>query len=486
MPSLKETKPMKNRADAEDNVEREDMIEALKSLNGMTNCADRENDGAAMEEEEGGGDAAEVLGKAAEEERAAEAVIDVDEEQESEDADGKDLIDVEEGRGSDDADGEPDENVDEERELEDPDGEPDEKTTKATTTTTTTTKEKGNEELPGGWKKSLVPRKSGEKYDPYWFSPREAYKFNSLSLVRRFLACLEEAGGDEAVAYDSFRKRRSGKSSGDEVVAAHDSNKSKGKKRKSKSLEAATRPTSPEGCVIDISKKKNRPKKEDGMDDGKEDDGDSDEERMSDSPAAVVAAVGFGSSTKKGKTTAPKRVGDVKRRKGGGGGGDPPAVAIAPRVAGGGSGGDCDEALADKDVIDANGRLLDAIASGDYATYRDLTARDLTAIEPETGGHVVQGMDFHKYYFDLMGDGATGGEDKRKQRPVVPVVIHMISPHVRWLGGGEGGRTVAAVISYLRLDQTVKDGDPVTKTTSETRVWEIRCGRLVQVHFHKS
>jgi hypothetical protein len=64
------------------------------------------------------------------------------------------------------------------------------------------------EGLPTGWTRILVRRKNGNykgKDDPYYFSPLQSYKFNSLVKVKRFLVCLEEAGGDEAAAYVNFR-----------------------------------------------------------------------------------------------------------------------------------------------------------------------------------------------------------------------------------------------------------------------------------------
>ncbi|KAL3776119.1 hypothetical protein ACHAW5_003261 [Stephanodiscus triporus] len=134
------------------------------------------------------------------------------------------------------ANGDPGEDIDEEWESDDADD----------------TKKKGSEGLPDGWTRRRVPRKSGDKSDPYWFSPEQAYKFNSISHVRQFLACLEEACGDEVVAYDSFCKMRSSKSTGVNDVAVHDWNNSKGKKRKGKSLAAATRPTLPVPSVIDV------------------------------------------------------------------------------------------------------------------------------------------------------------------------------------------------------------------------------------------
>lgn len=144
----------------------------------------------------------------------------------------------------------------------------------------------------------------------------------------------------------------------------------------------------------------------------------------------------------------------------------------------------------DKDVIDVNQKLLDAIALRDFDTYQNLTAKDVTAIEPESKGYPVHGINFHKYYFDLFSHPHM--TSKTNEQPIIPVVITMSNPHVRWLGGGccsDGcGEGSAAIITYVRLDQTMTAGNdgPSTKTMSETRVWENRDGNLINVHFHKS
>ncbi|KAL7495397.1 hypothetical protein ACHAWT_003897 [Skeletonema menzelii] len=154
------------------------------------------------------------------------------------------------------------------------------------------------------------------------------------------------------------------------------------------------------------------------------------------------------------------------------------------------------------DVIAANQKLLNAISRCDYETYNDLCANDLTAFEPESNGMLISGKSFHKFYFDLYGgdqeDAATSASNN-VTRSTTQTNITMSNPHVRWLGGGccsDGcGDGSAAVISYVRMDQSVLDssndekkkkGGPVTRLCSETRVWENRDGRLVHVHFHKS
>jgi hypothetical protein len=63
------------------------------------------------------------------------------------------------------------------------------------------------EGLPPGWTTRLIQRKGpDQRHDPYWFSPNESYKFNSMANVKRFIACLETVDGDEVVAYELTKK----------------------------------------------------------------------------------------------------------------------------------------------------------------------------------------------------------------------------------------------------------------------------------------
>ncbi|KAJ1624658.1 Calcium/calmodulin dependent protein kinase II association-domain-containing protein [Pavlovales sp. CCMP2436] len=45
-------------------------------------------------------------------------------------------------------------------------------------------------------------------------------------------------------------------------------------------------------------------------------------------------------------------------------------------------------------------RLLAAIDTGDYATYCELSDTEMTAFEPEGHGALIEGLTFHKFYFD--------------------------------------------------------------------------------------
>lgn len=120
-----------------------------------------------------------------------------------------------------------------------------------------------------------------------------------------------------------------------------------------------------------------------------------------------------------------------------------------------------------QELLALNQKLLESIANGDWATYQDLCAADLTALEPESRGLIVRGMPFHRFYFDL------GGIRGRH-------VTTMVEPAVRILGD-------VAVLAYVRLVQKVgTDGQPVTVASSETRVWQRIEGRWKHVHFHRS
>ena len=76
---------------------------------------------------------------------------------------------------------------------------------------------------------------------------------------------------------------------------------------------------------------------------------------------------------------------------------------------------------AETELLALNQRLLESIAAGDWSSYAELCHPDLTCFEPEAHGQLVEGLAFHKFYFDL-GVSST-------QRNTT-----MASPQVRMLG----------------------------------------------------
>jgi len=120
------------------------------------------------------------------------------------------------------------------------------------------------------------------------------------------------------------------------------------------------------------------------------------------------------------------------------------------------------------ELLNLTQELIDAIAAGDWGTYERLCDPTLSAFEPEARGHLIDGMDFHQFYFDL-------------EAGVAPKNTTIAAPHVRLLGDN------AAVVSYVRLIQFVDNADqPQTSRFEETRVWERRDGTWLHVHFHRS
>ena len=106
-----------------------------------------------------------------------------------------------------------------------------------------------------------------------------------------------------------------------------------------------------------------------------------------------------------------------------------------------------------EELLTLNQRLLDAIARADWDVYLELCDPNLTCFEPEASGQLVEGLEFHHYYFKL---GATPE----------PHQTTICSPHVRILGD-------AAVVSYVRLNQRMQtDGSPIIRGFEETRVWQ--------------
>jgi len=119
------------------------------------------------------------------------------------------------------------------------------------------------------------------------------------------------------------------------------------------------------------------------------------------------------------------------------------------------------------ELLRLNERLLQSIATADWATYQELCDPTLTAFEPEAVGHLVEGMEFHRFYFNL------GGARN-------PHHTTMSSPHVRLMGD-------VAVMAYVRLNQRVgADGAPLTVAFEETRVWQRQEGRWRHVHFQRT
>lgn len=126
----------------------------------------------------------------------------------------------------------------------------------------------------------------------------------------------------------------------------------------------------------------------------------------------------------------------------------------------------------DRTILELNQALLESVVRGDWNTYADVCSDDLSCFEAETNGVLAEGLPFHRYYFEL-------GSGTASETPS-PVQVSMARPHLRWLGDD------AVVLSYTRLTQRLQNGEPITASCCETRIWQRRDGRWQQVHVHRS
>ncbi|KAM9837427.1 calcium/calmodulin-dependent protein kinase type II delta chain-like isoform 6-T6 [Aulostomus maculatus] len=123
-----------------------------------------------------------------------------------------------------------------------------------------------------------------------------------------------------------------------------------------------------------------------------------------------------------------------------------------------------------QEIIKITEQLIEAINNGDFDAYTRICDPGLTSFEPEALGNLVEGMDFHKFYFENL-----------LSKNSKPVHTTLLNPHVHLIGED------AACIAYIRLTQFVDStGRPRSSQSEETRVWHRRDGRWLNVHFHCS
>ncbi|XP_063290945.1 calcium/calmodulin-dependent protein kinase type II subunit gamma isoform X5 [Pelobates fuscus] len=126
--------------------------------------------------------------------------------------------------------------------------------------------------------------------------------------------------------------------------------------------------------------------------------------------------------------------------------------------------------LRKQEIIKITEQLIEAINNGDFDAYTKICDPGLTSFEPEALGNLVEGMDFHKFYFDNL-----------LSKNSKPIHTTILNPHVHVIGED------AACIAYIRLTQYIDaQGRPRTTQSEETRVWYRRDGKWLNVHYHCS
>ncbi|KAM8881339.1 calcium/calmodulin-dependent protein kinase type II subunit delta isoform 9-T10 [Synchiropus picturatus] len=123
-----------------------------------------------------------------------------------------------------------------------------------------------------------------------------------------------------------------------------------------------------------------------------------------------------------------------------------------------------------QEIIKVTEQLIEAINNGDFEAYTKICDPGLTSFEPEALGNLVEGTDFHRFYFD--------NALSKVRRPIHTILLN---PHVHLIG------EEAACIAYIRLTQYVdSSGLPRTMQSEETRIWHRRDSKWQNIHFHRS
>ncbi|XP_043840737.1 calcium/calmodulin-dependent protein kinase type II subunit gamma isoform X26 [Dromiciops gliroides] len=157
----------------------------------------------------------------------------------------------------------------------------------------------------------------------------------------------------------------------------------------------------------------------------------------------------------------------------------------------------CSSAIRKQEIIKITEQLIEAINNGDFDAYTKICDPGLTSFEPEALGNLVEGMDFHKFYFEnpqSCSDANTHPSPyqfpslspvfqlcKVLSKNSKPIHTTILNPHVHVIGED------AACIAYIRLTQYIDgQGRPRTSQSEETRVWHRRDGKWLNVHYHCS
>uniref|UniRef100_A0A8B9PNM0 calcium/calmodulin-dependent protein kinase n=1 Tax=Apteryx owenii TaxID=8824 RepID=A0A8B9PNM0_APTOW len=131
---------------------------------------------------------------------------------------------------------------------------------------------------------------------------------------------------------------------------------------------------------------------------------------------------------------------------------------------------DEDTKVRKQEIIKVTEQLIEAISNGDFESYTKMCDPGMTAFEPEALGNLVEGLDFHRFYFENLWS--------RNSKPVHTTILN---PHIHLMGDE------SACIAYIRITQYVDSGGiPRTAQSEETRIWHRRDGKWQIVHFHRS
>lgn len=121
-----------------------------------------------------------------------------------------------------------------------------------------------------------------------------------------------------------------------------------------------------------------------------------------------------------------------------------------------------------RELLATTWRMLDAIHTGDAATYAALCAHELSCFE-DVCQYRIDGLEFHLSLIRQTG-----------QNPALrPRRFDILSPRVQVYGD-------TGIVTYTRLMTYDDEGTPRWTTFNETRVFVKQSSGWKMVHFHRS
>ncbi|NXR28990.1 KCC2D kinase, partial [Cinclus mexicanus] len=129
-----------------------------------------------------------------------------------------------------------------------------------------------------------------------------------------------------------------------------------------------------------------------------------------------------------------------------------------------------------QEIIKVTEQLIEAINNGDFEAYTKICDPGLTSFEPEALGNLVEGMDFHRFYFE-----------NGKYSLFISNIFFFLDFCYRCFLVSFCS-AYSHITEHLRGQRRYMDGSGMPKTmqSEETRVWHRRDGKWQNVHFHRS
>ncbi|XP_022446623.1 calcium/calmodulin-dependent protein kinase type II subunit gamma isoform X15 [Delphinapterus leucas] len=136
----------------------------------------------------------------------------------------------------------------------------------------------------------------------------------------------------------------------------------------------------------------------------------------------------------------------------------------------------CSSAMRKQEIIKITEQLIEAINNGDFEAYTKICDPGLTSFEPEALGNLVEGMDFHKFYFENREWVRAAEILLPAPHPLASVPTHLVLfPVARFSLTGPACRTLVYVLAPLGPE------DGLQLAPSKGRLHSPACPSILQL-----